>query len=335
MNNIIKNLNNQNQNILNYNFIPKKMNPQQKIPNRIAQKQKNLSFNSANPPLTTKVSKDNIFHKNNEPVNQTIKSSDSFSTNNSQKLDENKKMMKIGPKISNEKIINKSNYTSNDQNYFGNANDAGEGINLNNNFLALTSNSILPDGADLLVFYDVKNRKILDFQRKINFSFNIGVNGLNLMKLKDGKNILLCACKKYISSQKNGILIIDPEMKGEEIYYKFYETEEFEVNCFCPLYIKEDNKRLNTNFFFVGGLDADQKSGLIKLFGVCKNSSEKIGYFIEFLQDITFEKTNEFNGSINCIIQLKTNGNILANCLDGNLFYISEPNITYYLEELR
>ena len=143
MNDIIKNLNNQNQNILNYNFIPKKMNPQQKIPNRIAQKQKNLSFNSANPPLTTKVSKENIFHKNNEPVNQSIKSSDSFSTNSSQKLDENKKMMKIGPKISNEKIINKSNYTSNDQNYFGNANDAGEGINLNNNIKNNNNNNLI------------------------------------------------------------------------------------------------------------------------------------------------------------------------------------------------
>ena len=129
MNDIIKNLNNQNQNILNYNFNAKKMNLQQKIPNRIAQKQKNLSFNSARPPLITKLSKENIFQANNEPVNQSIKSSDSFSTNSSQKLEENKKMMKIGPKISNEKIRNKSNYTSNEQNYFGNANDTGEAIN--------------------------------------------------------------------------------------------------------------------------------------------------------------------------------------------------------------
>jgi len=129
MNNIIKNLNNQNQNILNYNFIPKKVNQQQKIPNRIAQKQKNLSFNSPHPPLNTKLSKDNIFHVNNEPVNQSMKSTDSFSTNSSQKLDENKKMMKIGPKISNEKIINKNNYSSNEQNYFSNLNNSRDGIN--------------------------------------------------------------------------------------------------------------------------------------------------------------------------------------------------------------
>ena len=133
MNDIIKNLNNQNQNILNYNFIPKKMNPQQKIPNRIAQKQKNLSFNSPHPPLNTKLSKDNIFHMNNESVNQSIKSSESFSTNSSQKLDENKKMMKIGPKISNEKIRNKSNLIANEQNYFGNANNGRDGINQYNN----------------------------------------------------------------------------------------------------------------------------------------------------------------------------------------------------------
>ena len=129
MNNIIKNLNNQNHNILNYNFIPQKVNPQQKIQSRIAQKQKNQSFSSAHPPLIIKLSKDNIFHANNDPVNQSLKSSDSFSTNSSQKLDENKKMMKIGPKISNEKIRNKSNYPANEQNCFGNANDGGEGIN--------------------------------------------------------------------------------------------------------------------------------------------------------------------------------------------------------------
>jgi hypothetical protein len=110
------------------------MDPQQKIPNRIAQKKKNFSFNSPHPPLITKLSKDNIFHNNNEPVNQSIKSSDSSSTNSSQKLDENKKMMKIGPKITNEKIRNKSNYTTNDQNYFGNVNDVGDSINQYNNF---------------------------------------------------------------------------------------------------------------------------------------------------------------------------------------------------------
>jgi hypothetical protein len=138
------------------------------------------------------------------------------------------------------------------------------GIKINNNYLALISNSIIPNGKDILVFYDIKSKKIIDLENGIKYSFNIGVNSLFLMKKEnEDKGILLCACKKYYSSQKNGILIIVPEIKeNEEINYNFYDTEEFEVNCFCQ--INQTSKKNNTKniFFFAGGFDIEKRQGV-------------------------------------------------------------------------
>ena len=47
--------------------------------------------------------------------------------------------------------------------------------------------------------------------------------------------------------------------------------------------------------------------------------------------NISFEK---FQGTINCIIQLKENDDdILISCMDGNLYLFSKPNIDFYLNE--
>ena len=159
------------------------------------------------------------------------------------------------------------------------------------------------------------------------------------MKIEKGKKeILLCACKKYLSSQKNGILIIDPEIKErEDINFNFYDTEEFEVNCFCPINIKENNNIIITNYILVGGYDDEKKIGMIKLYRIKSkdNLSEAI-FNLEFLQDIIIEKIkdfNEFNGTVNCIVQSKYNGKLLISCWDGKIYCFSEPNIDYYLEE--
>ena len=215
------------------------------------------------------------------------------------------------------------------------------GIKINEKYLALTSNRILPKGEDLLIFYDINDKKIIKTKNKIEFSFIIGVNGLNLMKIgKEKKEILLCACKKYISSQKNGILIIDPEIEeNKDINFKFYDTEEFEVNCFCPIHIKEkeNNNIINTNYILVGGFDNEKKIGMIKLYRIksTDNLSEAI-FNLEYLQDIIIEKTkyfNGFNGTVNCIMQTKYNRKILISCWGGNVYCFSEPNIDFYLEE--
>ena len=169
----------------------------------------------------------------------------------------------------------------------------------------------------------------------------MGVNGLLLMKLENDKEILLCACKKYTSSQNNGILLIEPEIKkNKDIYSCFIETEDFEVNCFCTLTKKdkkENNIILNTNYFLVGGYDTLKRKGLIKLYKITTtNKSNTFSCEIEFLQDIIIEETKDFDGfkgTVNCIIQTKTKRNLLVCCWDGKVYSFSEPNITYYSKE--
>ena len=57
---------------------------------------------------------------------------------------------------------------------------------------------------------------------------------------------------------------------------------------------------------------------------------------IEYVQDIDFKEKDDieaFNGPINCLIQSKRTGNILASCSNGNIYLLTPPNINYYLEE--
>ena len=186
----------------------------------------------------------------------------------------------------------------NDSASFSDERSFTNGIILKNKYLALTSNSILPNGNNHLLFYNIRNEpKFID--PKINRSFNTGVNNLLLMKLENNKEILLCACKKYLKNEENGIVIIDPETIGKnEIYSSFFDTKDFEVSCFCPITKKDNSKILSTNYFLVGGFDSERREGMIKLYKVINTSdkSDKFSCALEFLQDIVIEKTNDFNG---------------------------------------
>ena len=214
-----------------------------------------------------------------------------------------------------------------------------EGIKINNKYLALTSNSVTTKGEDILVFYDIEKKTIIRPEKEIKYSFNTGANSLLLTMLKDDKEILLCACKKYTSAQKNGILIIEPVIKEKkDIYCCFLETNEFEVNCFCPITKKENNKIIPTNYFLVGGYDTEKGEGLIKLYNIKPNINEsnEFSCIIEYLQDIIIDNTNDidgFNGTVNCITQSKTNRDLLISCWDGKVYRLSEPNISYYLAD--
>ena len=212
------------------------------------------------------------------------------------------------------------------------------GIKINDNYIALTSNKIMPNGEDELVIYNIKDKLIT---KKIGGSFIFGVNGIELIEIeKDNKKFLLCGCKKYISGQENGIMIIDTEIKeNEDLIYKFYNTNDFEVNCFCQINIKNDNGNyVKTNFFFVGGFDNLKRCGMIKLYKIKYDNKNNLVYFdIEYLQEIffTINISNEFQlfeGSINSIIQSKNNGKLLISCLDGLVYCFSEPNIDFYLQ---
>ena len=116
-------------------------------------------------------------------------------------------------------------------------------------------------------------------------------------------------------------MVIDANIKQKEILkYLFHEMDNFEVNCFCQININKGNNIVKTKYFFIGGLDSDKKEGKIKLYRIIFD--ESFNYDIEFLQDIVFCKNNTFegfDGSINCIIQLKNSGKLLVSFWDGQI----------------
>ena len=213
------------------------------------------------------------------------------------------------------------------------------GIKINDDFISITSNRILSKGENKLVFINLKSNK---FEKiKIgNYSFRLSENNCSIMKIPKHENskLLFVACKKYIKDDKNGILLIKLQFNSgdiKEVYQTFYDTENFEVYCFCQILkidkkeMLNNNKNIETEYFLVGGFDINKRKGIIKLYQVIYyDEIEKIE--IEFIQDIIMEKKDSecfkvFKGPINCIIQ-SSQGQILATCNDGNVYSI-QPNI--------
>ena len=125
------------------------------------------------------------------------------------------------------------------------------GIKINDNLFAFTSNKVLLNGEEKIIIYDSTSKHV---KKEIkNYSSVLNQNNLSLIYIEEIKNtkILLCACKKYIKLQKNGMLLIklffdkeNPDIKIEEI---FYETGDFEVYCFCQI-LKVENENGKTIF---------------------------------------------------------------------------------------
>ena len=251
-------------------------------------------------------------------------------------------------------IINFVNFFNN-QNIITNEitreNTYRNGIKINDNTFAFTSNSIIPNGQDKLIFVNFNSKKISNEIK--GYSFIYSSNGLNLFSSDKGGvkfNILFCACKKYYSEQKNGILIVDLQLENnQEIEHSFHDTDNFEVFCFCQIF-NFKNKNLDenrgeiktkeaeyekTDFFLVGGFDEEKGEGVIKLYKILYGNKP---YFtkIEYIQDIEIEINEKFGGfesAITCILQSTINGNILITCLDGKVYQFSQPDINFYLNE--
>jgi len=226
-----------------------------------------------------------------------------------------------------------------------------------NNFVLLKSNKICSMGNDDLFIFNIITHEIFTFKNKDEYSLIYSQNGLtiltmNIKKEKNGKfcnkNILLCACKKYIKKQKNGILLLtgfDENTKCFEIETYFFDTKNFEVYCFCPLLIIDTNniinknKIINTNYFLVGGFEKSKNKGIIKLFKVIYNN-ENSDSRIEFIQDIEIiDKYDSnkfifkiFKKPISCIIQSSSTKNLLITCWDGNVYSLEALNIESYLK---
>ena len=216
------------------------------------------------------------------------------------------------------------------------------GAQISNYLYAFTSNSIEPNGEDILIIYNTRTNSIVKSIE--GYSFIVSSNGLCLIYNNINKNnkILLCACRKYNPQQKNGILLIKLELNKNNKYQEFfYDTECFQVNCFCQICNVENENAIGdditekgnikiskTNFVFVGGYDEDRGEGVIKLYKIKENK-------LLFLQDIEFEYDENFKGfdnSVSCITQSNITGNILVTCWDGNVYLLNPPNIDFYLK---
>ena len=217
------------------------------------------------------------------------------------------------------------------------------GIRINDKNVAITSNDVIPDGENKLIFYNTGKKKNSEIN---DHSFIASLSGLALIpteEIQSKYKILLCACKRYTNGEKNGILLVNPQLgDNKDVENPFYKTDNFEVYCFCPILLVENTKILKkeikitaTNYFFVGGFDLDKREGKIKLFKIIYGD-KAWETKIEFMQDIEFEfneNFEDFDGPISNIIQSKETGNILITCYNGNVYLFTPPNIEYYLEE--
>jgi len=231
-------------------------------------------------------------------------------------------------------------------------NDINDGKDV---IVAITSNRVLPKGENKIIFFNSNSKKFMDEVTVKNYSFNLSENNCALMKIPKHENykLLLCACKKYIKDDKNGILLLKLKVNkdNQEIFHKFYNTQNFEVYCFCPILQIVENKFVfeesfdkvqikDTEYFFVGGFDLDKGEGLIKLYKVIYNDDiEKIK--IEYIQDIIVgrkiskdesESFYRFKGPISCMIQ-SSRGGIFITCYDGGVYLFSKPDIDILLKE--
>jgi hypothetical protein len=215
-------------------------------------------------------------------------------------------------------------------------------IKISDTIIALSSNSALVDGKDKLAFYSITKRKeergpkkgpieIVKVTEIIGYSFIASTNGLFLMSKKKEEQqnkILFCACKKYFQNQRNGILLVDVLDETNQRAFPLYETDNFEVYCFCPIYldVKDKDKKILSDYFLVGGFDIERREGRIKLF---KEIYDEKNFFsnIEYLQDIEIG----FEGAVSSIIQSQNYGNILVACYDGNIYLLNKINLAFYL----
>ena len=133
----------------------------------------------------------------------------------------------------------------------------------------------------------------------------------------------------FKKDDKNNFNDKDDDIKGFE---EFFDTNNFEVSCFCPLstnlhvqIFNNNYKNENIDYFFVGGFDKENNKGIIKLYKIIYDKNiENIK--IEFVEDIIIEddQNKKFEKPISCIIQSRNN--VLITCLDGNVYLFSKPN---------
>ena len=212
-------------------------------------------------------------------------------------------------------------------------------IKINKNYIALKSCSSTDINNNKILFFNISNLNLSPFVVE-GYSLILFNGGLTVIPDSTSlcKNkVLLCACKKYSNNDKNGILLINTinlegENKNKNTF--FYNTKDFEVYCICPILFNYND----LNYFFVGGFDSKRKIGYIKLFTI-KFDNLFYQNNIGFIKDL--DNIKEFESPIVHIILDKNyarKNNILVNCMNGDIYLFSGPNIGFHLkidEEIR
>ena len=226
------------------------------------------------------------------------------------------------------------------------------GIRINDEIIALTSNSIYNKGKEQLIFLNIKSIKSIEIVKEIiGYSFIPNINGLEIFPSENPK-FLLCACLSKSNKKKNGFLIVNLDILSnnsnvknkDENYLKFIKTETFCVNCLCHIKGQnnkddENNDLNNSNSFFnnnnnmeikgyilAGGVDGNKQSGIIKLYKIFYNDILECKYLQDIIHPPSFEG---YKGVVNNIIQLKESGKIIIGTSEEN-FLFKQPNLEYY-----
>jgi len=259
-----------------------------------------------------------------------------------------------------DKLQNQSKFTIHENKLMKSA------IKIDNNFVAFKSNKVASKGENKLLLFNYRKKKDTQdfFKNEEEYSFIFSPLGQSLIihkfhddnTKKDIENrILLLACKKYFKSQKNGIFAIYnmndllESQNNISDYEKadsyFYNTDNFDPYCICPLSIIESKNILEasvetkeTNYFLVGGFNKERKEGMIKLYKIIyqiddKNLSKLLEFSIEYIQDykIIHKDFEGFKGPISCITQSKKDGDLLITCWDGKIYLVYNSEIGFYL----
>ena len=154
----------------------------------------------------------------------------------------------------------------------------------------------IPNGGDILLFYDYKKYKIV--KEIIGYSFDISQNCLYIIQRtnkNDTKIKLLCSCKN--NKNENGILLIIFYLNNKnEMIVLFIKTGNVGISCFCSLLKNDKNKKMDyynekdenkdISYFLAGGNDKNKKKPMIQLYKIIFDS---INSNIEPIHDIDIE----------------------------------------------
>ena len=234
-------------------------------------------------------------------------------------------------------------------------------IQINEEIIAFTSNSLYSHGKDIIVFYNTKTNAIQKIIEGYPFSKNS--KSWDFIDIRS-KRYLIIICGIISANQKNGILLIDLDIlnnidnENDEEFTKFFETEigffyESVSHLHNPEAKNEDKNNLNiTNsnsniisneeYILVGGLDQEKSEGVVKLFRI--KIEDKIS--LQFLDDIIicdkYDKDCQkiFSGSVSFIKQ-EDDGEIKFRFIEtfdtiDNIYTIYEcekPQLEYYIKD--